>query len=336
MSRFLVSRLLQALVAMWVVVTIVFFLARLGGDAAALLAPADATPEQIEQVRVQLGLDEPVLIQYLQYLGGLLTGDLGTSTSYRQPVLDLVLPAMYNTARLALTAFVIAVLAGVALGALAGVRAGTGYDRSIRVLAVLGQSVPSFWLGMLLVLLFSVTLGWLPAFGSEGFTSLILPACALAAFPLASIARLTRSSVLEVVGRDQTTFQRSKGVGSGNLLTHVLRSASLPVVTLAGIQLGAMFSGTIVIENLFAWPGVGQLAIQGIAAKDYALIQGIVIVNTFVFVALLFLVDLSYGWLDARVRHSGGRRRGSGAPSSPADAGEAAPLVTSGKAGEQA
>jgi peptide/nickel transport system permease protein len=294
---------------MWVIVTIVFFLARMGGDPAALLSPPDATPAQVEQVRTELGLDRPVVAQYGEYLGGILTGDLGDSTSYRQPVSDLVIPAMLNTARLALTGFVIAVLAGVALGALAGVRVGTLYDRAIRIIAVLGQSVPPFWLGMLLVLLFSVTLGWLPAFGSEGLSSLILPAIALAAFPLASIARLTRSSVLEVVGRDQTVFERSKGVGTPTLMAHILRNASLPVVTLAGIQLGAMFSGTIVLENLFAWPGVGQLAIQGIQAKDYGLIQGIVIVNTLVFVGLLFLVDLSYGWLDPRVRGAGARRR---------------------------
>lgn len=309
MSKYILGRLLQGIVAMWVIVTIVFFLARLGGDPAALLAPADATPAQIEQVRQDLGLDEPVAKQYVDYLGGIVTGDLGESTSYRQPVADLAIPAMVDTARLALTGFFIALVAGVALGALAGVRVGSVYDRVIRIAAVLGQSVPPFWLGMLLVLMFSVTLGWLPAFGSQGFASLILPACALAAFPLASIARLTRSSVLEVVGRDQTLFERSKGVGAPTLMAHILRNASLPVVTLAGIQLGAMFSGTIVIESLFAWPGVGQLAIQGIQAKDYGLIQGIVIVNTLVFVVLLFLVDLSYGLLDPRVRASSARKR---------------------------
>lgn len=314
MTRYVLGRLLQGVVAMWVIVTIVFFLARAGGDPAALLSPADATPAQIEQVRVELGLDQPIATQYVDYLGGIVTGDLGDSVSYKQPVADLVLPAMANTARLALTGFALAMLVGIALGALAGMRSGTLWDRGIRVVAVLGQSVPPFWLGMLLVLLFSVNLGLLPAFGSEGFSSLVLPAIALAAFPLASIARLTRSSVLEVVGRDQTLFERAKGVSTPTLVSHVLRNASLPVVTLAGIQLGAMFSGTIVIENLFAWPGVGQLAIQGIQAKDYALIQGIVIVNTAVFVGLLFLVDLSYGWLDPRVRAAAGRKRAAKAP----------------------
>ncbi|WP_433533093.1 ABC transporter permease [Micromonospora sp. CA-263727] len=315
MTRYILNRLLQGLIAMWVIVTIVFFLARLGGDAAALLAPADATPEQVEAIRISYGLDQPIYLQYLDYLRGIVTLDLGQSVSYRQPVTDLVVPAMLNTARLALSGFVIALVVGVALGAVAGMRAGSRYDQAVRALSVLGQSVPPFWLGMLLVLLFSITLGWLPAFGSEGFTSLILPACALAAFPLASIARLTRSSVLEIVGRDQTLFERAKGVAPAVLVTHILRNASLPVVTLAGIQLGAMFSGTIVVENLFAWPGVGQLAIQAIQARDYALIQGIVVINTLVFVALLFLVDLSYGWLDPRVRtHSSAEPQKAGAP----------------------
>lgn len=303
MFRYTGSRLIQGLIAVWVIITIVFFLARLGGDPAALLAPADATSEQIEAIRVSLGLDQHILVQYVQYLQGIVTGDLGSSTSYRTEVLGLVLPAMVNTAKLALTGFVIALICGLALGSVAGMRANTRYDKSIRLLAVTGQSVPAFFLGMLLVLLFSVNLGWLPAFGSSGLSSLILPAIALAAFPLSAITRLTRSAVLEVVSRDQTLFERSKGVGPAVLMTHVLRNASLPVVTLAGIQLGAMFSSTIVIENLFAWPGVGQLAIQAIQSRDYALIQGIVIVNTLVYVGLLFLVDLSYGWLDPRVRH---------------------------------
>lgn len=302
MLRYIGSRLLQGLVAILVLITVVFFLARLSGDPAVLLAPPDATPAQIENIRVDLGLDRSLVVQYADYLGGLVHGDLGMSTSFRTDVTDLVLPAMAKTAQLALVSFLFAVFIGVALGLFAGMRANSRTDGVIRGVSVIGQSIPSFWLGMLLVLLFGVTLGWLPAFGAEGIRSIILPAVSLAAFPLASITRLTRSAVLEVVGRDQTLFQRSKGVSRSNLMTHVLRNASLPIVTLAGIQLGAMFSGTIVIENLFAWPGVGQLAIQAINGKDFALIQGVVIVNSVVFVGLLFLVDLSYGWLDPRVR----------------------------------
>jgi len=172
----------------------------------------------------------------------------------------------------------------------------------VRVAAVVGQSIPSFWLGMLLILLFSVTLGWLPAFGAIGAASVILPAIALAALPTAAIARMTRSTVIEIYGKDFTLFERSKGVAPSVLLTHIMRNASLPVVTLAGIQLGAMFSQTIVVESLFAWPGVGQLAISAINTKDFALVQGVVIVNTLVFVGLLFVVDMLYGVLDPRVR----------------------------------
>ncbi|WP_432974503.1 ABC transporter permease [Dactylosporangium sp. CA-233914] len=297
--------------ALWVVVTLVFFLARLGGDPAALLAPVDATPAQIDQVRRDLGLDQPVFIQYADYLRGLVTGDLGMSTSFRTDVLEIVGPAMVNTAELALVGFVIALVGGLVLGTLAGTRVNSRFDKGVRLVAVAGQSVPAFFLGMLLVLLFTVNLGLLPAFGSGDLKSIILPAVALAAFPLSAITRLTRSAVLEVAGRDQTMFERSKGVSPVVLLAHIVRNASLPVVTLSGVQLGAMFSSTIVVESLFAWPGVGQLAIQAINSRDFALIQGIVIVNTLVYVGLLFLVDLSYGWLDPRVRQSNSRNSSS-------------------------
>jgi peptide/nickel transport system permease protein len=302
MIRYAGVRLAQGVVALFFVVSVVFVLGRLSGDSAALLAPADATPEQIAEVRQSLGLDRSIFVQYIEYFRNLVLGDFGESTSFRVSVSELVMPAMFNTAKLALVGFAIALVVGIALGTVAAFRAHTPYDLGVRVVSVLGQSVPSFWLGMLLVLLFSVTLGWLPAFGDVGLQSYILPALALAALPMAAIARITRSAVLEILNRDQTLFQRTKGGSTRVLVIHVLRNASLPVVTLAGIQLGVMFSGTIVVENLFAWPGVGQLAIQAIQARDFALIQGIVLVNTIVFIVLLFLVDLSYGVLDPRVR----------------------------------
>ncbi|WP_110205186.1 ABC transporter permease [Nocardioides daejeonensis] len=308
MLRYTGTRFLQGLIALFFIVTVVFFLARMSGDATALLAPPDATPEQLDAVRVELGLDRPILVQYWDYLQGLVTGDLGRSTSYRVPVSDLVVPGMQATAKLALVAFLFALVLGVAAGALAAFRSNTPTDYGVRLMAVLGQSIPSFWLGMILVAVFSVSLGWFPAFGDATATSIVLPAISLAAFALASIARLTRSTVLEMLSKDQTLFERSKGVAPATLVVHVLRNSSLPVVTLAGIQLGALFSGTIVIENLFAWPGVGQLAIQAINAKDFALIQGIVIVNTLVFIALLFIVDVLYGLLDPRVRRPAASR----------------------------
>lgn len=302
MLRFALGRLAQGLIAALVIVSAVFFLARLNGDPATLLAPPDAGPEEIETLRTELGFDRPVLAQYFAFLGDLARGDLGTSTSYHTPVSELVMPAMGQTAQLALVAFLLALLAGVLLGTLAGSRADTRTDTSVRLLAVVGQSIPSFWLGMLLILLFAVTLNWLPAFGADGPSSLILPAVALAALPTAAIARLTRSTVIEVQHKDFTLYERAKGVSPHVLFAHVMRNASLPVVTLAGIQLGAMFSQTIVVENLFAWPGVGRLAIGAIGSKDFALVQGVVVINTLLFVALLFVVDLLYGVLDPRVR----------------------------------
>jgi peptide/nickel transport system permease protein len=302
MLHFALRRLLQGVIAAIVLVSVVFFLARLNGDPTALLAPPNAAPAEIDRLRANLGYDRPIPVQYIAFLGDLVRGDLGSSTSFKTSVIDLVLPAMAQTARLALIAFLLALVAGVVLGTLAGMRAQSRTDTTVRVAAVVGQSIPSFWLGMLLILLFSVTLGWLPAFGAIGAASVILPAIALAALPTAAIARMTRSTVIEIYGKDFTLFERSKGVAPSVLLTHIMRNASLPVVTLAGIQLGAMFSQTIVVESLFAWPGVGQLAISAINTKDFALVQGVVIVNTLVFVGLLFVVDMLYGVLDPRVR----------------------------------
>ncbi|WP_134322407.1 ABC transporter permease [Cumulibacter soli] len=302
MLRFALGRLIQGIVALLVVLTVVFALARLSGDYATLIAPPDASAEAIKAIQVKLGLDRPIVVQYFAYLGDLFTGNLGDSLSFGSPVSELVGAALPDTLVLAGVAFVFAVVVGVPLGLLAGTKSGGWIDAAVRFLALIGQSVPSFWLGILLVFMFAVNIPILPASGQSGFLSIILPAIALGAFPLASVTRLTRSAVLEVIGKDQTLFLRAKGVGRARLAWHTLRNASLPVVTLSGIQLGNLISGTIVIETLFAWPGMGQLAIQAINNRDYTLIQGVVIVNTVVFIVLLFLIDISYGVLDPRIR----------------------------------
>ncbi|MGE0215277.1 ABC transporter permease [Mycolicibacterium sp.] len=305
MLTYVLARLCQGLVGLLIVMTIVFAMARLSGDPATLMAPPQASAADIETVRVNLGLDRPVLEQYWAYLSGLFHGDLGTSTSASAPVADLLWPAFQETAHLALVALLLAVTVGLPLGFIAGIRAGGRTDLAVRVVALLGQSIPSFWLGIVLVMVFAVWLGVLPALGSNsGLTSVILPATALAAFPLAASARLTRSSVVEVMRRDFVTFVETKGVPPRVVFKHIARNASLPVVTLTGIQIGQLISATIIVETLFAWPGLGQLAIQAINARDYQLLQGIVVVDTVIFVALLFVVDLSYGYLDPRVRRA--------------------------------
>ena len=301
MLRYTLVRLGQAVIVLLAVVTIVFLLSRMSGNTAEILAPPEATPEQVEELKHALGLDRPLPVQYVDYLGDLVRGDLGNSFSYRAPVADLITTALPNSITLGVFAFAFAFTFGITIGTLSALKPGGWFDRFGKGVALLGQSVPSFWLGIVLVLVFAVRLGWLPAFGSGNISYVILPAVALGWYPLASLARLTRSAVIEVLRKDHTLFERAKGVSPGRLVVHTLRNASLPVVTLAGIQLGYLISGTVIIETLFAWPGVGQLAIQGIQSRDYNVVQGIVLVNTTIFVGLLFLVDISYGFLYTRV-----------------------------------
>lgn len=306
MLRYAAVRLIQGIVVLWIVVTVVFLLGRMSGDIASIVAPPDASAAAVEEIRRSLGLDRPLVVQYGQYIGDLVRGDLGNSFAYRAPVSELIFKALPNTIRLGIVSFAFASFFGITIGLLSAIRPGGLIDSFGKGLALLGQSVPSFWLGIILVSVFAVNLGWLPAFGAGSWKHILLPAVALGAYPLASMARLTRSAVIEVLRKDHTLFQRSKGLAPFVLVTHTMRNAALPVVTLAGIQLGALFSSTVVIETLFAWPGVGQLAIQAINSRDYNVVQGVVLVNTMVFVFLLFLVDLSYGILDPRVRTRSG------------------------------
>lgn len=307
MLRYTAIRLFQGLIVMWVVVTVVFLLSRLSGDTAAIMAPPDAPQEVVDAIARSMGLDRPLIVQYGDYLGDLVRADLGESFSYRQPVADLVVKALPNSIRLGIVAFTFAGLTGLTIGTLSALRPNGIVDRVGKGIALLGQSVPSFWLGILLVSFLSVRAGWFPAYGSGSWKHIVLPAIALGWYPLAALTRLTRSSVIESIRKDHTLFNRAKGLSPASMLVHTLRNASLPLVTLAGIQLGVLFSGAVVIETLFAWPGIGQLAIQAISARDYNVVQGVVLVNTVIFVFLLFLVDISYGVLDPRVR---GARRG--------------------------
>jgi ABC-type dipeptide/oligopeptide/nickel transport system permease component len=295
-------RVLQAVVVMWVVVTVVFLLERLSGNAADVLAGGRATAKELAEITRSLGLDQPLYVQYARFLGQLVHGDLGISYIYHIPVTSLIGTAFPYSAELAVLGFSIAAVLGVALGMVAALRSSTWIDASVKATALVGQSVPTFWLGLLLILLFAVTLRWLPVFGSGGFNNLILPSLTLCATPLAEIARLTRSSTLEVLRADHITFERSKGVSNLTLIRHLMRNAALPVITLLAIELGGLLAGTVVVETLFAWPGLGQLAINSVRVRDYSVIQGIVLFEALIFVFMNLLVDLSYGLLDPRVR----------------------------------
>lgn len=304
MVSYAINRLAQAVVTLVAVSLIVFLLARASGDTAELMAPPDASDADIARISKHLGLDRPLYVQYAKYLGDLLRGDFSDSFSYRAPVADLIRQSLPNTLKLGLSAYLFATVFGIAIGSASALRPGGLLDQFGKGVALLGQSVPSFWLGMILILLFAVRLGWLPAFGSGGPKYLVLPAVTLGWYPLAAVSRLTRSSMLEVLRADHVVFLRSKGVGSITLAKHLLRNAALPLITLSGIQLGALIAGTIVVETLFAYPGMGQLVIQATQSRDYNIVQGVALVATAVFVFLNLLVDLSYGLLDPRVRRA--------------------------------
>jgi len=311
MIRFTLERLLQALLVLLTVVTVVFMLERVTGNPAQLELPDYASAAQKLALSKSLGLDAPVYVQYIRFLYRAATGDFGDSFNLQgevgsgngasATVRDLIDVALPYSAELALVAFIFGSVVGVALGTISALNSGGWIDALAKGVSLVGQSVPSFWLGILLVILFAVKLRALPAFGAGTPQSLILPALALSSFPLAATTRLTRSATLDVLRADHMPFERSKGVSQRVFLSHLLRNASLPVITLSGIQLGELLGGSVVIETLFAWPGVGQLAIQAIQNRDYAVIQGVVLVDSAIFVLLSLLVDISYGWLDPRI-----------------------------------
>jgi ABC-type dipeptide/oligopeptide/nickel transport system permease component len=310
MIAYTFRRILQAAVVMWAVVTVVFLLERLSGSAADVLAGGRATASELAAITRSLGLDQPLYVQYFRFLGQLVHGDLGTSYIYHLSVNGLILNAFPYSAELAVVGMALATIIGVSLGMAAAMRSNTWVDRVVRAIALVGQSVPTFWLGLLLILLFAVTLRWLPVFGAGSVTNLVLPSLTLCATPLAEIARLTRSSTLEVLRADHTIFERSKGVPTLTLMRHLIRNAALPVITLMGIELGGLLAGTVVVETLFAWPGLGQLAINSVRVRDYSVIQGIVLFEAVIFVVLNLLIDLSYGLLDPRIRLRTRTRRG--------------------------
>ncbi|GAA1488182.1 ABC transporter permease [Brachybacterium sacelli] len=296
-------RLLSSLGVLWAAVTIVFVLSRASGDPVALLLPEDADATQIAQMQATLGLDRPLIIQYLDYLGGLLRLDLGESLLYKEPVTSLILERLPATGLLALSALLITVVAAFLAGSVAALRRGSAVDRLVMGAVLVGQSTPAFWVGILLVLLFGVQLQVLPAAGYGTLAHLVLPAVTLAIFSVAVVARLLRSSLVEVMGQDHVRTARAKGAGELRvLLGHGLRNASLPVITVLGLELGALLGGAILTEQIFNWPGIGRLTIDAISFRDFPLVQGTVVLFAVTFVVVNLLVDLSYAVIDPRVR----------------------------------
>jgi peptide/nickel transport system permease protein len=324
-TRYVVQRLLHTLVVLLGVSLLTFALIHLTpGDPVLVMLGQDATPSELERLRHLLGLDQPLYVQYVQYVGHVATGQLGDSIFQRQPVAKLIGDRLPATVELALAAMLVAVTVGTVTGLVSAVWPYSAFDVAAMLVALSGIAMPVFWLGMLAILLFSLQLGWLPSFGRgeplvqavqywvrtgdpsdvvDALRHLVLPALTLAAFSTALISRLVRSSVLEVLGQDYVRTARAKGLGQGPVIArHALPNALIPVVTVIGLQIGALLGGAIIAETIFAWPGIGRLLIQAISQRDYPLVQGIVLLTALLVSLINLVVDLLYGAINPRVR----------------------------------
>ena len=299
---FILQRALRAVVTLWLVVTTAFVILRLSGDPVSLLLSDTATTAQIEALRSELGLDAPIPVQYVSYVRDVLRGNLGESLQQQEPALGLVIERFPATGELAAAAFVVAIGVGLSLGILSALRHGQASDRLSMAFVSVVQSAPAFFVGIAFILLFSVQLGWLPSSGRGSLQQLILPTLTLAVFSLANIARVTRSALLDVLPSDYIRTAEAKGLPRPLVIRrHALRNAALPVVTLVGLELGALLTGAVITETVFAWPGIGRLAVDAIGTRDYPVVQAVVIFTACLFVLINFAVDCSYALLDPTV-----------------------------------
>jgi ABC-type dipeptide/oligopeptide/nickel transport system permease component len=306
MARFILQRLLAALVTVWIATIAVTVLVHLvpGDPVQVMYGSFQTTPEELDAFRARLGLDRPVWEQYLMYLGRVLQGDLGRSIVGDQPVLDILLTRFPATLALTVTSLAIAVVVGMTLGFLAAYKRGTWVDAGSMILAIVGVSMPHFWLGLLLLFLFSLTLQWLPVAGGD-WRSLILPALTLGLANAAVLARLTRSAMIDIFDQDFVRTARAKGLPKTVVLyRHALRSGLVPIVAMLGLQFAYLMGGAIVVENVFAWNGVGRLAIEAVFARDYPLIQGFILFFAAVVALASVIVDVAYAFLDPRIRYA--------------------------------
>jgi peptide/nickel transport system permease protein len=303
--RFLVRRILLTVPVVLGVATLVFSLIHLvPGDPVQSMLGESAAPADITELRGRLGLDRPLIVQYGRFLAGLATGDLGTSLRTNQPVAAAIGERLPATFELAIAAMALAMLFAVPLGIIAAVRAGTHVDHAATTLALIGISMPNFWLGPILAIVFSVMLGWLPVSGRGTLGHLVLPAITLAAPLSAVLARMTRASVIEELRELYVLAARARGVSRVRaVLRHAFRNSLIPIVTVLGLQFGAVLTGAVITETIFAWPGVGRLLIQSIGFRDYPLVQGCILLIAVTYVSMNLLTDLVYGFLDPRIRY---------------------------------
>ncbi len=304
MSRYLVQRLQHLAWVLFAVSLLVFLLIYLSGDPATLLAPLDARPEDVARIRQLYGLDQPILVQYCHFRVKAVQGDLGESFRYHQPALALVLQKLPATVQLALFSLGLTILVGIPLGVLAGTRPNSLVDWTVSLVTFVGISIPSFWLGILLILAFADRLRWLPSSGAGTWRHLLLPGITLSLYSIGLVSRLVRSTLIDVLQHDYIRTARAKGLGERLVLyRHALRNTLIPTVTVLGLQLGGLLGGSVVVESVFAWPGVGWLMLQGIQNRDLPLVRAVVLVVGLAFVLINLAVDLIYTLIDPRIRH---------------------------------
>jgi peptide/nickel transport system permease protein len=306
MQRYIVIRILQSIIALLVLTVIVFSLARIAGDPLDVLLPLEATVEDAERVRAAWGLDRPLYIQYFKFLGNALTGDFGESIKHRdQQAIDLVFDRLPNTAMLAGLALVVATAIAIPIGVLSAVKKDTVFDYIGKLIALTGQSLPAFWLGLVLMWIFAVKLGLVPTSGKSGIDSFILPTIAIGWFQVAALMRLVRSSMLDVLDSEYVKLARIKGLPEHKVVwKHCLRNAAIAPFTYFALILGSLMVGSVSIEFVFAWPGVGLLAVDSTIARDFPVIQAVVIVFCVVYITANLLVDIGYAYVDPRIRYS--------------------------------
>jgi peptide/nickel transport system permease protein len=303
MRQFVVLRLLYSIITLFILSLTIFTMVRLTGDPALLMAEPGARPEDLARVRQQWGLDRPWPVQFVSFMRNVVTGELGKSFNYRLPVSELYFQRLPNSLQLALVATVISLLVGIPAGIISAVRVNSLWDNMGKIIALLGLSIPGFWLGLVLILVFSVWLRWLPTSGTGDWRHLIMPAVALGWYFSASLLRLTRSSMLEVMRSEYIKLARLKGLPETVVIAmHAFKNALIPVFTLAGVNLVVMVNAAVIIEVIFAWPGIGRLLYEGIFQRDFPLVQGVVVMAGFMIIGVNLLVDVLYAFIDPRIR----------------------------------
>ncbi|MFP4179919.1 MAG: ABC transporter permease [Spirochaetaceae bacterium] len=313
MLKYLTTKIIYSVILLFGVLFIVFILLHLTGDPVSLMVSKQATPAEIESLRQELGFNRPLLVQFADFVKGALQGDFGNSFRYRQPAMQLVLNRIPATIELATAALIMAVIIGVTMGILGGANPNTIFDTMARGLGLLGQTIPTFWLGLILILIFALNLGWFPTYGRETFQlfgvhlpdkSIILPAFALSMFTMGQLVRFTRSAVMEVMNADYVTTARSKGLRKMRIyLKYILKNAAIPLISIIGVQFSYLLSGSIYIETIFSWPGLGNLLAEAVSTRDFFLVQATAFFTSFVVIGLHLLTDFIYVLVDPRIRY---------------------------------